>query len=39
MLITNGNLELVDDGIEFVIRVDKASLDGWDPISSMYYFR
>ncbi|KAJ7125076.1 ribonuclease H-like domain-containing protein [Mycena epipterygia] len=30
VLITNGNLELVDEGIEFVIRTDKASLDRMD---------
>lgn len=28
VLITNGNLELVDEGIEFVIRTDKSALDG-----------
>ncbi|KAG5647107.1 hypothetical protein DXG03_001478 [Asterophora parasitica] len=27
VLITNGNLELVDEGLEFVIRTDKADLD------------
>ncbi|KAH9922073.1 ribonuclease H-like domain-containing protein [Fomitopsis serialis] len=27
VLITNGNLDLVDDGIEYVIRTDKAVLD------------
>ncbi|KAJ6611279.1 ribonuclease H-like domain-containing protein [Mycena sp. CBHHK59/15] len=30
VLITNGNLDLVDDGVEFIIRTDKASLDGMD---------
>ncbi|KAJ7502936.1 oligoribonuclease [Mycena galericulata] len=30
VLITNGNLDLVDEGIEFIIRTDKASLDGMD---------
>ncbi|KAJ7287244.1 ribonuclease H-like protein [Mycena rebaudengoi] len=30
VLITNGNLELVDEGIEYIIRTDKASLDGMD---------
>ncbi|KII95701.1 hypothetical protein PLICRDRAFT_34642 [Plicaturopsis crispa FD-325 SS-3] len=30
VLITNGNLELVDEGIEFVIRTDKSALDGMD---------
>ncbi|KAF7362201.1 Exonuclease domain-containing protein [Mycena venus] len=31
VLITNGNLDLVpDDGIEFIIRTDKAILDGMD---------
>ena len=28
VLITNGNLDLVDDGIEYVIRTDKKYLDG-----------
>lgn len=28
VLITNGNLELVDEGLEFVIRMDKTVLDG-----------
>ena len=28
MLITNGNLEIVDPGIEYVIRTDKKLLDG-----------
>ncbi|KAG5639480.1 hypothetical protein H0H81_001602 [Sphagnurus paluster] len=28
VLITNGNLEIVDEGIQFVIRTDKAVLDG-----------
>jgi len=30
VLITNGNLDLVDDGIEFVIKTDKQYLDGMD---------
>ncbi|KAF8806529.1 ribonuclease H-like protein [Phlegmacium glaucopus] len=30
VLITNGNLEIVDPGIEYVIRVDKEVLDGMD---------
>lgn len=30
VLITNGNLELVDDGIDFIIKTDKAALDGMD---------
>ncbi|KAJ7039068.1 ribonuclease H-like domain-containing protein [Mycena alexandri] len=30
VLITNGNLELVDEGIEFIIRTDKKALDGMD---------
>ncbi|KAJ7647650.1 ribonuclease H-like domain-containing protein [Roridomyces roridus] len=30
VLITNGNLELVDEGLQFVIRTDKAHLDGMD---------
>ena len=30
MIITNGNLELVDDGIEFVIHTEKAVLDKFD---------
>ncbi|KAJ6589809.1 ribonuclease H-like domain-containing protein [Mycena vulgaris] len=30
VLITNGNLDLVDEGIEFIIRTEKASLDGMD---------
>ena len=29
VLITNGNLEQVDDGIEFVIKTDKTVLDGY----------
>jgi oligoribonuclease len=28
VLITNGNLEIVDSGIEYVIRTDKKLLDG-----------
>ncbi|KAL0581345.1 Phosphatidylinositol 3,4,5-trisphosphate-dependent Rac exchanger 2 protein [Marasmius crinis-equi] len=28
VLITNGDLQLVDDGIEYVVRVDKRDLDG-----------
>ncbi|RDB25361.1 putative oligoribonuclease [Hypsizygus marmoreus] len=28
VLITNGNLDIVDDGIQFVIRTDKKVLDG-----------
>jgi hypothetical protein len=28
VLITNGDLELVDAGLEFVIKTDKAVLDG-----------
>ena len=27
MIITNGNLDVVDDGIEFVIKRDKSILD------------
>jgi len=30
VLITNGNLELVDAGIEYVIKMDKQYLDGMD---------
>ncbi|KAF8178594.1 ribonuclease H-like domain-containing protein [Mycena galopus ATCC 62051] len=30
VIITNGNLDLVDEGIEFIIRTDKAILDGMD---------
>ncbi|KAJ7594972.1 ribonuclease H-like protein [Mycena floridula] len=30
VLITNGNLDIVDDGLEFVIKADKAELDGMD---------
>lgn len=30
VLITNGDLQLVDDGLEFVIRTDKESLDKMD---------
>ncbi|KAJ7818211.1 ribonuclease H-like protein [Mycena olivaceomarginata] len=30
VLITNGNLDLVDEGIEFIIRTDKATLDRMD---------
>ncbi|KAI0079294.1 ribonuclease H-like protein [Panus rudis PR-1116 ss-1] len=30
VLITDGNLELVDEGIEFVIRTEKPLLDGMD---------
>jgi oligoribonuclease len=29
VIITNGRLELVDDGVEFVIKTDKAVLDGY----------
>lgn len=29
VLITNGNLELVDEGVEYVIRLDKKYLDGF----------
>ncbi|TFK74014.1 ribonuclease H-like protein [Pluteus cervinus] len=31
VLITNGNLQLVDDGIEYIIQTDKAILDSMDP--------
>jgi oligoribonuclease len=27
VLITNGDLQLVDEGIEFVVKTDKAVLD------------
>jgi oligoribonuclease len=30
VLITNGNLDLVDDGIEFVIKTEKPDLDAMD---------
>ncbi|KAG2015607.1 oligoribonuclease [Coprinopsis cinerea AmutBmut pab1-1] len=30
VLITNGNLELVDDGIQYIIRAEKSLLDGMD---------
>ncbi|EKM53426.1 uncharacterized protein PHACADRAFT_259806 [Phanerochaete carnosa HHB-10118-sp] len=30
VLITNGNLELVDEGLEYIIRTDKANLDSMD---------
>lgn len=30
VIITNGNLEAVDDGLEFVIRTEKAVLDKFD---------
>ncbi|KAL1723710.1 ribonuclease H-like domain-containing protein [Schizophyllum commune] len=30
VLITNGNLEIVDEGVEYIIRADKAVLDGMD---------
>ncbi|KAF9243135.1 ribonuclease H-like domain-containing protein [Melanogaster broomeanus] len=30
VLITNGNLDLVDDGIQFVIRTEKTHLDSMD---------
>ncbi|KAJ7188637.1 ribonuclease H-like protein [Mycena filopes] len=30
VLITNGNLDLVDEGIEYIIRTDKKTLDGMD---------
>ncbi|KDQ55093.1 hypothetical protein JAAARDRAFT_37616 [Jaapia argillacea MUCL 33604] len=30
VIITNGNLELVDEGIEYVIQTEKAVLDGMD---------
>jgi len=31
VLLTNGNLELIDEGIEFVVNVDKESLDRYVP--------
>ncbi|TFY70421.1 hypothetical protein EVG20_g2582 [Dentipellis fragilis] len=30
VLITNGNLDVVDEGIEYVVRTDKADLDAMD---------
>ncbi|OBZ69957.1 Oligoribonuclease [Grifola frondosa] len=30
VLITNGNLELVDEGIQYIIRTEKEALDGMD---------
>ena len=30
IVITNGNLDIVDDGLEFVIRTEKAVLDKFD---------
>jgi len=30
VLITNGNLDVVDDGLEFVIRTEKPVLDKFD---------
>jgi oligoribonuclease len=30
IIITNGNLEAVDDGLEFVIHTEKAVLDKFD---------
>jgi oligoribonuclease len=30
VLITNGNLEIVDEGLEFIIRTDKSVLDKFD---------
>ncbi|TFK44879.1 ribonuclease H-like protein [Crucibulum laeve] len=30
VLITNGNLDIVDEGLEFVIKTDKEALDGMD---------
>ncbi|KAF5321918.1 hypothetical protein D9619_001968 [Psilocybe cf. subviscida] len=30
VLITNGNLDIVDEGLEYVIKTDKALLDGMD---------
>ncbi|TRM69121.1 ribonuclease H-like domain-containing protein [Schizophyllum amplum] len=30
VLITNGNLDIVDEGIEFVVRTEKSILDGMD---------
>ncbi|KAI5988088.1 ribonuclease H-like domain-containing protein [Pisolithus albus] len=30
VLITNGNLELVDDGLQFVIKAEKSALDNMD---------
>ncbi|PPQ75072.1 hypothetical protein CVT26_011815 [Gymnopilus dilepis] len=30
VLITNGNLDLVDEGVEYIIHVDKEHLDGMD---------
>jgi oligoribonuclease (3'-5' exoribonuclease) len=30
VLITNGNLDIVDDGIEFIIHTEKSVLDKFD---------
>jgi oligoribonuclease (3'-5' exoribonuclease) len=30
IVITNGNLDVVDDGLEFVVRTEKAVLDKFD---------
>lgn len=35
MLITNGNLDIVDDGIEYVIKTEKKYLDGSVAFSGM----
>ncbi|KAI6168703.1 ribonuclease H-like domain-containing protein [Pisolithus thermaeus] len=33
VLITNGNLELVDDGLQFVIKAEKSALDKWSGLT------
>lgn len=30
MLITDGNLEVMDEGIEYIVRAEKSLLDGLD---------
>ena len=37
VIITNGNLDLVDDGIEFVIHTEKAVLDKFDRTLTVWH--
>jgi oligoribonuclease len=39
ILITNGNLEIVDDGLEFVIRTEKSVLDKFDNLLQIQNIR
>ena len=38
VLITNGNLDTVDEGINYVIRTDKAVLDSFVSSPGTHYF-